>query len=106
LDACGHLRVNSFLLNVAAFAFALGARIADHAARALARRASSRNAEKTLLIAHLAAASAASATRRRFALRAAGPLAGITTLMPAVCNLGLGAERGFFKFDSDIFAKV
>src|SRR5260370_18470517 len=26
--------------------------------------------------------------------------------MPAVCNLGLSAERGFFEFEGDIYAKI
>ena len=61
LDARGNFGVNYLLLNRPAFAFALGARIADHASSALARWASARNTEKTLLIAHLAAASATAA---------------------------------------------
>src|SRR5258708_14407249 len=106
LDSGGHFRVNSLLLNDSAFAAALGAGIADYAARALAGRAGARNAKETLLIADLAAASATAAGCGCLAVRAAGALAGFTTLMPPVSDLGLGAERGFFEFNGDVFAKI
>src|SRR5450631_940342 len=71
LDAGGNPGVNNFLLNGPAFAAALGAGVADHASRTLAGRARARNAEETLLIAHLTATTATPAGGRRFSLRAA-----------------------------------
>ena len=106
LDARRDLGINRFLLNVAAFALALGARIADYGTCALAGGTRPRDAEKSLLIAHLSAASAAAASCRRLARRAARPLAGVATLVPAVGDLGLGAEHGLFKFEGDVLAKI
>jgi hypothetical protein len=106
LNTSRNFGVNSLLLNHPAFTAALGARIGDDATRALAGRASSGNTEEALLISHLTASSAAAASGGRFALRTARTMAGLTIFMPAVSDLSLGAESGFFKFDSDIFAKV
>src|SRR5579863_4133768 len=72
----GNLGVHRPLSQYAAFTFALGARIGDHAARALTSRASTSHAEESLLIPNLAASSARSARD--------GCLAGRCTIAMAV----------------------
>ena len=69
--AGGNLRVHRALPQHAAFAFALGAGIGDHAARSLAGRTGARNAEESLLVANLAPALAGTAGDRRLARRGA-----------------------------------
>ncbi len=102
----GNLGVNGFLLDDAAFAFALRARIADYAARALAGWASPRDAEETLLVADLATSTTGAASRGGLALCASRASARIAILMPAVGDFSFSAEDGFLKFDSDIFAEI
>lgn len=63
-------RVDSFLLHHAAFAPAVRARVADHAAGSVTGRAGARNAEESLLVSDLTAASASAATGGSFALGA------------------------------------
>src|SRR5277367_5938643 len=53
--ACGNLRIHGALPQNAAFALALETWIGNHAARPLTSRASAGDAEKSLLITHLAA---------------------------------------------------
>src|ERR1700730_15848917 len=61
-DAGGNFDLDRALAQIAAFAFALGARIGDHVARALARRTSTRDAEESLLVANLTATVAGAAS--------------------------------------------
>jgi hypothetical protein len=65
--ACGNFRVYRPLLQDPAFAFALGAWIGNNAACALTGGARARDAEETLLVAHLPPAIAGTAGDRRFA---------------------------------------
>ena len=70
-DAGGNFRIHRPLAQHPAFAFALGAGIGDHAARALAGGTGARDAEEALLVANLAAAIAGTAGDRSFAGRRA-----------------------------------
>src|SRR5580704_2162217 len=88
------------------FAFALVARIGDHAACSLARRTCPGNAEKSLLIAHLAVSVAGTAGHWRLAFGSARAAALFTSFMPPHVNFGLGAENRFFKFQSYVFAQI
>jgi len=105
-DSGGNLGVNRFLLYDPTFASALRAWVADHTARALACRAGPGYAEKALLVADLATSSTGPATRGGLALRASRAAARFAVLVPAVNDLSFGAEDGFLKFDSDVFAKI
>src|SRR6185503_4083171 len=96
----------SLLLNNAGFPFALRARIADHRTRALTARAGARNAEESLLVTDLPAATAGTAGGGSLSLSASRSLAGVAELVPAIRNGLLSAEHGFFEFDGDILAQV
>jgi hypothetical protein len=104
--ACGDFGVDRALMKKTAFAFALGAGIGNHAAGSLTCGASAGDAEKALLIAHLAAALAGAATGGTFAGGGSGAVAGIASLMTANVDASFDAEYGFFKLQSDIFAEV
>ncbi len=89
-----------------ALAFALGAGIGDDAARALTGRAGPGHAEKSLLVAHLSAASAGAAGDRRFAGSSPRTAAVFTGLVTPDGNLRLLAEHGFLELQSDVLAQV
>src|SRR5947207_11096019 len=101
-----NLGVNCLLLDGAAFPFTLRARIADHAARALASWACPSDAEETLLVADLATSTTGAASRRGLTLRASRASARIAVLVSAICDLSLRAEASFLELDSDIFAEI
>jgi hypothetical protein len=100
------LRIYRPLTQHAAFAFALGTRISNHAAGALTGWTSTGHAEESLLIAHLAAASTRPAGDGSFACgrtRAAAILAG---LVAADRNVGFRAEDGFLELQRDILPQI
>ena len=106
LDSGGNLCVHCPLAQHAAFAFALGTRIGDDAACALARGTGASHAEESLLVANLAAPATGSAGDGSLAgsrTRAAAVLAG---LVAANRNVGLHTKSGFFEFERDIFTQV
>src|SRR5271166_2086392 len=90
--ARGNLRINRTLPQNATFAFALETRIGDHAASSLTSGASARDAEKSLLIAHLAAARTRAARRGPFAWSRARTVALFTGFVPANHHTSLGTE--------------
>jgi len=87
------------LAQQAALASALRAGIGDNAARALAGGAGSSDAEKALLIAHLASSVARLARHRSFARRRAAAAAGIAGLMAADVHFFVDAKDSFLKFE-------
>src|SRR6478672_4118411 len=101
-----NLGFDRLLLQVAAFASALGARIADHRAGSLAGGTRPRNTEKALLVTHLAASAAGAASRRGLRIRTSGTVASIAKLVTTVGNRLLGAENRFLEFDRDVLAKI
>ena len=102
----GNLGVNGFLLNYSAFAPAIGAGITDHAPGAVASGTGTRDAEKSLLIPDLPAASASAASGGSLALRAAGTVALFARLVLPIGDLLFRAERCFFEFYGDIFPQI
>ena len=106
LHASRDLRVNRFLLDNAAFTPAIRARVVDRAARAVACRAGTGNAEKALLIPDLSASATGAATGGSFALRTARAITLFAKLVLPVGNLFFSAECRFFKFYGDVFAQV
>jgi len=90
----------------AAFPFALGARIGDHAACALAGRAGTSHAEESLLITHLTASAARAAGSRAFAGSGAVAAAIFADLVAANPDLSFFAENRLFKFQCDVFAQI
>ena len=101
-----NLGVNHALPQNASFAFALEARVSNHAARALARRTSPRNTEKSLLIAHLPVAIAATAGHRSFAFGSARAMTFFTSLVAAHVDFRVRPKNSFFKFQREIFAQI
>ncbi len=102
----GHLGVDCSLSQHATFALALGARIGNHAARALTCGASTRHAEEPLLVANLPASSAGPARDRRFAGCRAVAVAVFASGVVPNRNLGFRAEHRLFKFQRDILAQI
>ena len=101
-----NLGVNRALAQDAPFAFALRARIGNHAARALACRTGARNAEESLLVSHLPATIARPAGGRAFAGSGSGSAAFLTSLVTANGDARLGAEECFLELERQIFAKI
>src|SRR5208282_2553933 len=101
-----HLGFDHALAQQAAFAFALRTGIGDYVARALACRASSRDAEEALLITHLTSTGTRLAGDRRFARRCACATARVACLMATDTHLLLGAEDRLIKFEIQVFAQV
>src|SRR5208282_961724 len=95
----GNLRIHRTLPQNAAFPFALGAGIGDHAARSLAGGASARDAEKSLLVTHLAAPRAGAACGRTFARSGPGAAAFLASFVTAHQDSGLSAEGSLFEFN-------
>lgn len=102
----GNFRFNRLLLDDASFALALRAGITHDRTRTLACWACSGDAEESLLISHLASATASTAGGRSLAISAARAFAGVALLVTAIRNLLLGPEDRFLKFDCDVFAQV
>ena len=101
-----NLGLHHALAQLAAFAFALGAWIGDHAASSLACGTCAGNAEEPLLIANLATPIARPAFRRSLARsrsRAAAAIAGFVT---PYFDLLFDAKIRFFKFQVQVFAQV
>jgi len=67
----GNLGLDCSVAQDTPLSFALGARVGDHAARALTGGTSAGHAEESLLVAHLSASRAGTAGDRRFALGSA-----------------------------------
>src|SRR5580765_2753387 len=98
--------VNLVLLHHAAFAFALAARIGNHASHTLAGGARSGNTEHCLLVSHLAAACAGLARGRSFAAAGSRAFALLAGLITADLDLGLLAEGRFFERQRNISPRV
>src|SRR5206468_4756130 len=88
-----NLGFDRLLLQVAAFASALRARIANHRAGPLAGGTCPRNTEEALLVAHLAASAAGAARSRSLRIRTSGTVAGVTKLVTTVGDGLLGAKN-------------
>jgi len=87
-------------------ASALGARILDHRARALAYRAGPRHAEEALLIAHLSVAVALLALARSLAPGRTRAVASVARLAAADGDFLFYAERRVLKRNRKVFANV
>ena len=87
-------------------ALALRAGIGDHAARALARRASTSDAEETLLIPDLSAAVAGTAGGWTFSGGGARTLTILAGLVATDGDFLFHAEESFLKFESQVFAQI
>src|SRR5580704_7064120 len=106
LHARRHFGFDHALAQQPALAFTLRARIGNHTARALARRAGSSDAEKALLIPDLSPTIARPATHRslpRCSPRAAASVAG---LVAADIHVLICAEDRFVEFQVQVFAKI
>src|SRR5882757_7315634 len=97
--ARGNFRVHRALAENSSVTFALQAGIGNHAARSLAGRTSPRDAEKPLLIAHLAPARARTASRRTLARRGSRSSAFLAGFVTAHHYASFGAECSFFELD-------
>jgi hypothetical protein len=103
---CGDLGVYRALFQDTALTLTLGARICNDAAGSLARGTSAGDAEKALLVSHLASTAAGAASDRGFARSGAGAVAILADFVTADAYLGFGAEHGFVKFDGEVFPQV
>ncbi len=106
LHSRGHFGFHHAIAQQATLAFALRAGIGDYAARALASRAGSSDAEEALLIPHLTPPVTRLAADRRFPRCCAGSPAGVACLMATDIHLFLNAEDRLVKFEVQVFAKV
>ena len=106
LDPCGNLRVNGILAQDSAFTLALGARVGNYAACALAGRAGTGDAEKSLLIANLAAAVAGTAGGWPLARGGTGTLALLTSFVAADHYFLPNAEESFLEFQRNVLAEI
>src|SRR5208282_2900637 len=101
-----NLRLHGTLPEDSAFTFALMARIGDDVAGSLAGGAGAGDAEKTLLVTHLATPVTRAASGGTFAGSGAGAMTFFAGLMAAHHYTGFGAECGFFKLNRYIFAEI
>src|SRR5579859_2962939 len=104
--ARGNIDLHRALLHRPHLAFAPGARIGDHASRALARGAGAGNTEQPLLIAHLAVPAARRTGRRGFARSRSAAMALLAGLVAAHLDLSLFAEGGLFKGERQVGAGI
>src|SRR5580692_713318 len=102
----GNSRIDGALPQHASLAFALGARICDHAARSLASWAGARNAEEALLIAHLSPPGARLAGAGSFTGRGARAATFFAGFVAAHVNLGFGAKECLLEFQRQVFAQI
>ena len=102
----GTFGVHGALTQNSAFALALGAWIGDHAARSLACGASTSDAEETLLIPNLPAPLAGTAGSWTFSGSRTRTLTLLAGLVAANRDFRFHAEKGFLKFERQIFAKI
>ena len=105
-DSGGNLGVHGPLAQNSALALALGARVANHAARALTCRASTSDAEEPLLIPDLSAPLARTAGSWTFSGGGTGTLTVLTRLVAAHRDFLFHAEERFLKFEREVFAKI
>src|SRR5262249_33770416 len=98
--------IHGALVDHTGFAFALLARIGNHAARSLTCRTGARDREETLLVAYLAPAMATRTGHRPFARGRARAPALLADFVALDLHLGLFAERGLFEGESQIGARV
>jgi hypothetical protein len=98
--------VDCALAQYAAFTFALHAGVGNDTPGALARGASTRNAEESLLVADLASSIAGTAGDRSFPWRCARTFTFLTTLVSPHCDLSVGAEDCVFELHVDVFAQI
>src|SRR4030081_1114261 len=87
-----NFRVHRALPQNPSLAFALRAWVCNHVARPLTRRTSARNTEEALLIPHLPATVAGTASGRTFARRRARAMAIFTGFVTTYQHARLGAE--------------
>src|SRR5438045_7997447 len=106
LDSGGNLGVHGPLAQNSALALALGAGVANHAARALTCRASTSDAEETLLIPDLSAPLARTAGSWAFSGGGTGTLTILTRFVAAHRDFLFHAEERFLKFEREVFAKI
>src|SRR5437773_1809500 len=106
LHARRHLGVDRALAQYSAFALAFRAGIGDDAAATLACRTGARDTEKSLLIPHLAAPVARSASRGTFPRSRTGTVAIFASLMTSNRDTGLSAEKGFLELQRQIFPQI
>ena len=90
----------------AAFPFALQARIGNYASRALTRGTSTRHAEESLLVAHLATPSTGSTGNGSFAGSGARASALFASLVAPNRNAGFRAEHCLFEFQRDVLTQI
>src|SRR5713101_9498745 len=105
-DSGRNFRVHRSLSQDPSFAFAFGARIGNHATRALACRTSACDAEEPLLITHLPAPGAGAAGHRCFARSGAGASAVFAGFMAPDRDLGLGAEDSLLELKGNILTQI
>ena len=106
LDSGGNLCVNGTLAQDSAFALALGARIGNHIARALAGRAGTSDAEEALLIPDLPPAIAGTARGCPFSRGGTRTLTILAGLVAADCDFLLHPEECLLKFEGQVFAEI
>ena len=106
LDSGRYFRVDILLVEYASFPFALGTRIGDHAACALAGGAGTSHAEESLLVANLAASTAGAAGSRTFTGSGAVAPAIFADLVAAHRDLSFSAKNRLFEFQRNVFAQI
>ena len=106
LNAGWNFGFHHTLAQHAALAFAFRARVGDHASCSLTGRAGSRDAEKTLLVAYLAAPLAGLALCRGLSRGGAGAMTILTGFVTTHIDAFLGSENRFIEFEGEVFAQV
>src|SRR5262249_30166162 len=106
LDAGWDFCIHRLLAEHAAFPFALGARVSDHAACALARGTCAGHAEESLLVADLAAASARAAGDGSFPCGCPRTVAFFAGLVAAHGDCSFCTEDGFLELERDVLAQI
>src|SRR6185369_11890002 len=105
-DASGNFGFDHPFANYSRLAFATRAWISDDAARTLTGWARSSNAEKSLLIADLAAALTRLALNGRFAGGRPGPMTVFAGFVATDIDALFGSEDGFIEFKGSVFPKI
>jgi hypothetical protein len=105
-DPGGNLGVHGPLAQDSAFALALGARVGNHTAGALACRTSASDAEETLLIPDLSAAIAGAAGGWTFSGGRTRTLTILAGLVAADRDFLFHAEESFLEFEGHVFAEI
>src|SRR5579862_5579618 len=102
----GNFCIDGSLPQHSSLTLALRAGISNHTAHALAGWAGTGHAEKSLLVADLAATATGPAWNRGLAGSRPCPSAFFAGLMAAHVYRGFGAKNCLFKFQRDVFAKI